>query len=300
MMNGKTGRPSFLPSPGLLPAPLCAALLAGLLLPLPARAERFSHQAHVEQGVDECRDCHMPGALSIIPPQSVCLPCHKAVELEDTPLGPVRTHTAFWLRRHGGESTAPQASCRSCHASSFCVDCHAGGEIGADLRKIAGRANVPPRPHTARFRVLHPLKAEGNGDQACRECHKRKFCDDCHARKFPPGSSAPVSHRRSWKQIEAGMGGPLHSSFTEEQCQDCHPGGAISSREWTSGHANEARRNLSSCRGCHPTGEACLSCHSARDGLKVSPHPGNWRQIQKKFRKESPRTCERCHSAGSF
>jgi hypothetical protein len=280
---------------------LAASLfLFALLVPGVARAERFSHKFHEEQDAGECRQCHKPGAVSIIPPQAVCLPCHKEKELADTPLGPSKTHTAFWLRQHGDESAAPRAQCRSCHASSFCVDCHAGGEIGVDLRRQAGKVNVPPRPHTPRFLVTHPLKAEGLGGRACEECHKRSFCTDCHEKKFPPGAKAPLSHRKSWQLIEAGMGGPLHAVFSTAQCQGCHPGGAISSRDWSAGHAEEARRNLSSCRSCHPDGDPCIWCHSARDGLKVSPHPGNWRQIQKKFRKQSPKVCEKCHSAGSI
>lgn len=289
-------RPFSTPAAGAL----AAALALGLLLPAAARAERFSHPFHQEQGAGECRQCHLPGAVSIIPPVSVCLSCHKAKELEDTPLGPTKTHTAFWTRQHGGESAAPGAQCRSCHASSFCVNCHAGGEIGVDLRRQAGKTSISPRAHSAGFRVLHPLKAEGNGKKACLQCHKQDFCADCHERSVPPAKSASSSHRKSWLQIEAGMGGPVHRAFVPEQCPSCHPGGLLSTREWGAGHAQEARQNLSSCRGCHPQGEVCSPCHSAKSGLKVSPHPANWRRIQKKFRTESPQVCEKCHAAGTW
>lgn len=88
---------------------------------------------------------------------------------------------------------------------------------------------------------------------------------------------------------------PDHSAFTLNQCQDCHPGGALSGAEWSSGHAREARRTLSGCQSCHPDGQACLSCHSAKTGLMVSPHPRNWGKIKGKFRRESPEVCDRCH-----
>jgi len=287
-------------SAAALTAFLLLSPLGSLMAPAQARAERFSHKFHEEQGAGECRQCHLPGAASIIPPRSACLSCHQPKDLVDTPFGPTRTHTAFWLRQHGKESSAPGAQCRSCHASSSCLDCHAGGEIGVDLRRQAGKVSVPPRAHAAGFRILHPLKAEGNGKEACGQCHKASFCSDCHQKSVPPPRSASASHRRSWLQIEAGMGGPVHRTFTNDQCQDCHPGGALASRDWSAGHAQEARRNLSSCRGCHPDGEECSSCHSAKSGLKVSPHPANWRKIQKKFRQESPGVCDKCHAAGSI
>ncbi len=279
------------------------AAAAFLLLggsPDQARAERFSHKVHAAQGAEECRDCHSPGAISIIPARPACLACHSEKELADTPLGPTRTHTGSWPRLHGSESASPGAQCRSCHDASFCVECHAGGEIGPDLRKQVGRLNLPPRNHTARFTITHPLKAQGNGVRACRSCHQDSFCNDCHQKSLPPGTAAPASHRRSWKQIEAGMGGPLHSSFTEAQCRDCHPGGALSASEWSRGHAAEARRNLSACRSCHPQGDVCSSCHSAKSGLMVSPHPSNWGRIKSKFRRQAPQVCDQCHSAGVY
>ena len=82
---------------------------------------------------------------------------------------------------------------------------------------------------------------------------------------------------------------------TAQECQDCHPGGALSSAQWSNGHAKEARRTLGSCQSCHPDGDACLACHSAKTGLMISPHPANWGKIQTRFRKESPEVCAKCH-----
>src|SRR5512138_3208569 len=163
---------------------LAAALLLWAGSAQEARAERFSHKVHAAQGAGECRECHISGALSIIPARSTCLACHSGKELAETPLGPTRTHTGSWPRLHGPESAAPGAQCRDCHDASFCVECHAGGEIGPDLRRQVGRLNVPPRTHTARFAVTHPLKAQGNGVKACRSCHQDQFCKDCHAKSL--------------------------------------------------------------------------------------------------------------------
>ena len=62
------------------------------------------------------------------------------------------------------------------------------------------------------------------------------------------------------------------------------------------GHAQEARRNLPTCQGCHADGQICLTCHSARTGLRVNPHPDNWGDIKDRINKAAgQRTCVKCH-----
>ncbi len=274
-------------------------LTAAILVSAPSWAMRFSHKVHSDQGAQDCFTCHRPGDLTIIPEREVCLDCHTDKELAETVLGPARTHTPLWVRQHGRESTDPGAQCALCHSVSFCSDCHRGGDISPNLSRRTIRTDTVPRTHTSRFRVIHPLKAIGVQADACYTCHTREYCSDCHA-ATPPDRLKILSHRESWTRIEAGAGGPLHLTFALDQCRDCHPGGALSSKDWSGGHAQEARRSLSSCQTCHPNGEACMDCHSAENGLQVSPHPKNWRSIQRKFRGESPETCARCHAAGSF
>ncbi len=281
---------------------LAAALLITALTLAPLWAMRFSHKSHQDEKITECLTCHKPGAFSIIPEQKVCLPCHEEDELADTPLGPTKTHTPLWVLEHGADSAKPDARCTSCHQYSFCVDCHQGGELNLDLTRRTLRTESVPRSHTSRFRIIHPLKATPGQIKTCFKCHEESFCSDCHdyyRNRFPDRLKVD-SHRKSWSMIEAGSGGPLHEQFTLDQCQDCHPDGATSSRVWSSDHAREARRSLKTCQACHPAGSACKACHSAKSGLMVSPHPSNWRQIMSKFRKESPETCRECHYAGTF
>jgi len=264
------------------------------LLPATADAMRFSHVIHEKEGIAQCDKCHLPGALSIIPERKGCFECHKEADIEETILGPTKSHTPSWNRVHGPDSQSTDAQCTQCHDLAFCVDCHKGGELGADLTKRTVRGNTVPETHSSRFRIVHPLKATGEQAQQCYACHDRQECVDCHL-DTAPDSLKTLSHRRSWSQIEAGAGGPLHETFSLNQCDDCHPGGAISDADWSRDHAREARKSLSSCQTCHPDGNECMACHSATSGLTVSPHPGNWRRIQRKFKKESPEVCEQCH-----
>ena len=263
---------------------------------LPCFAMRFSHVLHEDNDVGTCSKCHVPGALSIIPERAVCLPCHEPSSIEETVLGPSRTHTPLWVQSHGEESQRADAQCIKCHSLSSCVDCHKGGELGSDLRRRTARIETMPSTHTSRFRVVHPLKAVGENIEQCYTCHSRQQCIDCHQsyrNRFP--AKELVSHQKNWEALIAGDGVPDHEGFSQNQCQDCHPGGALSRGEWSRDHSREARRSLSGCQTCHPEGEACMPCHSARSGLMVNPHPKNWKNIQGKFRRESPEVCEKCH-----
>ena len=271
-------------------------LIAVLVFTTRALAMRFSHTVHEKSGISTCNRCHLPGALNIIPDRSTCRECHQDSEIEETELGPSRTHTPLWVLQHGTDSQSAEARCSGCHTISFCVDCHKGGELGVDLRKRTVRIGTVPSTHTSRFRVVHPLKATADQIENCYTCHSKSECVECHDsyRNRFPGRNI-VSHQMSWDLLIAADDVPDHSAFALNQCQDCHPGGAISSAQWSKEHAKEARRTLSTCQSCHPDGNACLACHSARTGLMISPHPGNWGRIQSTFRKESPEVCAKCH-----
>lgn len=264
----------------------------------PVSAARFSHVVHDKSQVSECSRCHVPGAIGIIPERAVCLECHQEDEIVETVLGPAKSHTPVWVKQHGLDSQSAGAQCSKCHSISFCVDCHKGGELGTDLKKRTVRMDTAPETHTSRFRIVHPLKATAEQVQKCYTCHSRSDCVDCHEsyrQKYLVTGREIVSHQKNWQTLISRTDVPDHTAFNLNQCQDCHPGGALSSDEWSRGHAREARRTLGSCQSCHPDGDACLACHSAKTGLMISPHPGNWRRIQRNFKKESPEVCDKCH-----
>lgn len=277
--------------------PFLAAAAVLMSWTSPSQAMRFSHVVHEREGLSECSRCHLPNATDIIPSRSICYDCHEEKSIEETVLGPKRTHTPLWVGKHGLESEMADAQCAECHTLSFCIDCHKGGELGPDLKRRTARIDTAPRTHTSRFRIVHPLKAIGESIEQCYACHSRQDCIDCHndyRNRFP--NRELVSHQKNetWVNMIEEKGAPEHN-FSLDQCQDCHPGGALSEGEWSSRHAREARRSLSGCQTCHPEGAACMPCHSATTGLMVSPHPRNWKKIQGKFRRESPEVCDKCH-----
>jgi hypothetical protein len=216
-----------------------------------------------------------------------CATCHKGE-------GVAPTHGADWTREHRLFASKSEKNCEECHRQQFCLDCHTGGGIDADLRTSNVKMNYVPRSHRTDFREIHPLKALDN-PQTCTRCHDARFCSACHA-KFRGEDLRVLSHRKGWSDLRTAPLGPAHSTFTTAQCQTCHPGGLLPKHVWSSDHAREARRNLQACQTCHSDGAVCQTCHSARAGLKINPHPRNWSAVKDKYRSKSGgRSCIVCH-----
>jgi len=216
-----------------------------------------------------------------------CAECHRDA-------GVVPNHGGGWNVDHRLAAVKSQANCTACHDQAFCQDCHFGGGIDPRLHVANRGADYKPRSHRTDFREVHPIAAFDN-PASCSRCHPASFCSECHAR-FRPEDLQFSSHRRGWSDRPASPGGPKHSSFPPDSCQTCHPGSVLPSHEWSGSHAREARRNLAACQACHPDGDPCLKCHSARSGLRVNPHPDNWGSIKDRLnRAAGQRTCVKCH-----
>lgn len=264
-------------------------IAATVLLVLPAAAgaadfdARFDHAAHLEASGAECSACHHEGDMDVVPAMERCGECHEKAFLEKVEI-PVRvTHDSFWYVGHGPEARRAGRDCSVCHDDSACFDCHKAG-----FADEQGKINV----HRSDFRVTHPIMARAD-QRSCSACHEAAFCVDCHD-DFAPEELAFSSHRRSFSDIEAT--GTPHSLFTVDQCRICHADSVLPTHDWSGDHAREARRSLPTCQSCHPDGEVCLKCHSAREGLIVNPHPENWDDIEDVLNGASGgRTCRRCH-----
>jgi hypothetical protein len=232
-------------------------------------AQHMSHKEFATMSLEECADCHKGSGVA---------PTHGSDQM--------REHS-FLARRAG-------KNCIDCHTQQFCLDCHKGGGIEADLSISNYQSNYTPKSHRTDFREIHPLKVLDN-PQTCYKCHDVRFCSECHA-KFKGEDLRIQSHRRSWSDLQTAPTGPMHSTFTADQCQTCHPDGLLPKHIWSADHAQEARRNLQACQTCHSDGDVCLTCHSARRGLMISPHPRGWNSIKGGYKKAGGgRSCQKCH-----
>ncbi len=215
-----------------------------------------------------------------------CVQCHKGE-------GVAPNHGAFWESEHRLLASKSPKNCADCHNQQYCLDCHTGGGIDARLDISNFRANYVPRSHRTDFKEIHPIKSRDN-PQTCTRCHDFRFCSECHS-KFRGEELMIRSHRRAWRD-GAFPNGIAHAGFNTSQCQTCHPGGILNQYIWSADHAREARRNLQACQTCHSDGVICLTCHSARRGLLVNPHPRNWNSVKDNYRSKSGgRSCIKCH-----
>lgn len=255
----------------------------------PLWAADFDHAAHLAKVKDaDCVFCHGAEPEQIKPAAKACLDCHDQTFVDQVSFPALRTHGPLWSFQHRPDAKAGTNDCATCHAQEFCLECHQSGRADEMGELGNNMANV----HRAEFSVTHPIAARTN-PQLCSSCHENSYCVDCHE-QFAPADLALDSHRRGWSDLT--VGGSPHGNFAPDSCQACHPNSVLPAHEWSSAHAREARKNLATCQACHPEGDVCLSCHSARTGLRVSPHPQDWSDIKDRLKNSSDgRTCRKCH-----
>ena len=110
----------------------------------------------------------------------VCSECHS----NDTAKGALKPyasfdHTPTFAKNHKSQANQDLNTCATCHAQSFCVDCH-GGKV--PMKPAMKLSTSPDRlaPHRGDFLTLH--KIEGKLDpSSCYACHGRANNDKCRA-----------------------------------------------------------------------------------------------------------------------
>lgn len=270
-------------------------LVAGVGL---AGAAEFDHQAHLKEYAADapCLTCHVKGAVSILPDKAVCLNCHKQEDVSTVLLRETKTHGPVWALNHQAEAKGGAIDCSACHEQNDCLECHKAGfadEMGTFSNNMI---NV----HRGDFHVSHPLAAR-NDQRLCSSCHEPKFCDSCHdSFRLRRGGIESPSHRYTFDMGTDSHDVPgFHAAVNTTMCDACHTAGTVAPdfHDWSVGHAREARRSLATCQSCHPDGDTCLRCHSARSGvLGFNPHPKDWNSIKGTLKKVSNgRTCRKCH-----
>ena len=264
-------------------------LTVGLLLGASTLwAADFKHDAHLDMAGDPpCITCHTADDQGIQPDKKVCLECHDQDFVNTVKLPGVLTHDVTWALNHRGPAVAKSIDCSACHEQDYCLDCHKAGRAD-EMGKLG---NTMTNVHRSEFTVSHPIAARTN-PQLCNKCHESKFCVECHD-DFNRADLAVESHRKGFTN---GTLGGDHALFNDQQCQSCHPNSVLPSHQWTNSHAREARKNLATCQACHPDGDVCLKCHSAKSGLMANPHPRDWDDIKNRLQRASDaKTCRKCH-----
>lgn len=265
-------------------------LSVGLLLGAqPLLSAQFNHAWHLENvSVATCAACHKADAPEIRPETGACLDCHDQAFVDAVQFAGLTTHSATWPLTHREAAVGKTIDCSACHEQDFCLECHKSGRAD-EMGKLN---NTLTNVHRSDFSVTHPIAARTN-PQLCNKCHENKFCVECHE-DFAPADLSVQSHRRGWSDLS--VGAATHADFRPDSCQSCHKDSVLPSHEWSASHAREARKNLATCQACHPDGDKCLRCHSARGGLAVNPHPRDWNDIKNRLKRAGDgKTCRKCH-----
>jgi hypothetical protein len=267
-----------------------STVLLGFLLVSQALAVQFNHDEHLTYLEEDqtCAACHKQEAKTIVPAKADCLECHEDEFYTEVSFSGTKTHGPVWSMNHRPAAKGNAIDCSACHEQDYCMECHTAGfanemgEFGNNMINV----------HRSEFMVSHPIPARTD-PQLCSSCHEPKFCSECHD-NFAPEDLAVQSHRKGWSTIA--VAGTEHENFTEDMCQICHPNSVLPAHQWSQSHAREARKNLVTCQSCHPDGDTCLTCHSAKTGLRVNPHPKDWDDMKSRLRDASDnKTCRKCH-----
>lgn len=291
------------------------------------RGMKFSHQLHVEQGLD-CTNCHNPesddGAHFDMPSHDVCSVCHDIPEsLEDNGecafcharedystderIRPLNEEIIFTHAPH----TDGEIECSVCHQNvdqaavlpaptmEVCMDCHEDARPELNECSVCHKeitAETLPKyrngqriPHDSPQIWEHAHGQESLVDpQFCALCHDSpETCDTCH-RKNPPQNHT-LSWRRKSHGLEAGWNRNKCSVCHEEDsCLQCHQNNKPSSHR--GGWSEPLNRHCVSCH--YPPDEAsnCTVCHEEirHDTALPSPHTlGIF-----------PANCALCHPGG--
>lgn len=139
---------------------LGALTACALLSPEPSFAP--SHPQKLDQGRPMCSECHM-------------------AEQAKGAMKPYASfdHTPTFVKDHRLQAASDSNTCATCHAPSFCSDCHGGKTM---MKPSVKNADRPDRamPHRGDYLTLH--KMDGKMDPtSCYKCHGRANNDKCRA-----------------------------------------------------------------------------------------------------------------------
>lgn len=255
---------------------------------------KFAHDRHTKVS---CESCHANirnvdlATTAQLPTMASCLSCHEngseerhctdchlaklgglmETQFEHGQLVPGRDglgdqHGPGFTNNHVQEARQAGNTCNACHDQSECIACHQGVVKPMDF-------------HPGNYLALHAIDARRGKD--CSACHRSEsFCVACHER--------------------SGIGTRAATQFDDMNAgKRFHPVGWASRGPGPNIHAQEARRNITTCTSCHRE-EDCLTCHSAEPGgVNASPHPVGWRGSAqcRALDRSNRRMCLRCHIA---
>jgi c(7)-type cytochrome triheme protein len=230
----------------------------------------FDHAAHLPRVKGDCKACHkaLPDkgdAVAKAPPMASCTACHNHqqdfaqarctpchVDLKGYKPEVAFAHKGDWLRVHGQLAHPSAETCAQCHDQTYCAECHAAATTAARPEVIYPERVDRAFIHRGDFVSRHMIEARAS-PATCRRCHGSAFCDSCH--------------------IQQNVSDSVRLSGGTPRRPESHnaPG-------FFAEHGHMARRDITSCAGCHDQGSKaiCVTCHNDFSGTPAfggNPHP---------------------------
>jgi hypothetical protein len=252
----------------------------------------FSHAVHLPKitAKEKCAVCHakLPeaGEPRFVPSMDTCTGCHKHqldynqgrcrpchVDMKGLEPGKYFTHEGDWTRLHGALARPSAESCAQCHDQTYCAQCHAATTAPARPSIVFPENVQRDYIHRGDYVSRHMIEA-GADPVSCKRCHGTNFCEACHEQQNLRGV--------------IGEGRPFH------------PAGWANDRASGHFHGDSARRDASSCAGCHDqagTQNLCVACHQV-GGVGGNPHPPSWKSRHDASDIGKNAMCRACHVSG--
>ncbi len=249
---------------------------------------KFSHSDHLAEVDNDCKRCHeqLPekgDKEPKRPPMAACTSCHNHgqdfaagrcspchVDLKGYKPETAFSHQGDWGRAHGALAKPSADACASCHDQTYCAECHAAATTPARASIVYPERVERSFIHRGDYVSRHMVDA-GVTPASCRRCHGTAFCDACHT-------------QQNIKEGAAGTRNP-------------HPSGWAVRGGGAQFHGDAARRDVSSCAGCHDHGAAslCVGCHRV-GGIGGNPHPSSFISKHQGEDRTKNAVCTVCHA----
>lgn len=258
----------------------------------------------------QCLSCHGITVEHLSAPDSACASCHvplaqaARLSVEDVrafEAPPSHDDPGFAGRAgHGLLAWHPPAattegdvaaSCATCHARDFCIQCHVDAPeqpairaLDRDRRSLVHDAMLTtPASHEERgFLERHGALVQSQ-PQECRTCHAQESCLECHA----------ATPERVTAMYRAGPDRGRGADI-EREAPDTHTPEFL-----RRGHGNLANARAEACAACHVRSD-CLDCHRPGAARAAGYHPPAFlaRHPVAAYQRET--NCSDCHSTQQF
>jgi hypothetical protein len=252
---------------------------------------------------EPCLSCHGVQAAHLAAPDTACATCHvplaQATSLTASDVAhfdapPDHRQPGFATAAgHGAAAKRERpiaASCATCHARDFCLECHVDAPERATIQALAPDPRsvaivvhlAAPATHAAPgFLDTHGVAAKRTPEQ-CSTCHTRESCISCHLGSPQVASKLPL----------AGVGRGTGAVIVR-RAPPSHGEGFLER------HAAEARAGQATCAGCHVRAD-CLECHRPDAARAAGYHPAGFLASHPAAAYARQTSCSDCHATGSF